>query len=141
MIAAEALQGTVEQHIVYEKTKPLHVFVDRFRIDQVLTNLITNAAKYSPRDKEILIKIKKEGDKVIVSVKDFGIGIEKDQQKRVFDRLYQVTDEKEKTFPGLGMGLYISKEIVKRHKGTIWVESQKGHGSTFFFSLPFSKNK
>jgi signal transduction histidine kinase len=59
----------------------------------------------------------------------------------VFDRLYQVSDQQEKTFPGLGLGLYISKEIIKRHKGKIWVKSTKGRGSTFFFSLPLYAQK
>lgn len=76
----------------------------------------------------------------MVSVQDFGIGIDQDQLKKVFDRLYQVTDSKEKTFPGLGMGLYISKEIIRRHHGKIWVESQKGKGSTFNFTLPLSSS-
>jgi signal transduction histidine kinase len=82
------------------------------------------------------VRVKKADKKVVVGIQDFGIGIAKDQQKKIFERLYQVTDPKEKTFPGLGMGLYISKEIVKRHKGTIWVESEKGKGSVFYFSLP-----
>ena len=69
-------------------------------------------------------------------MKDFGIGIDKEQQEKVFDRLYQVTDPHEKTFPGLGLGLYISKEIIERHKGKMWVESEKGKGSTFSFSMP-----
>jgi two-component system, OmpR family, phosphate regulon sensor histidine kinase PhoR len=119
----------------------MHVEADKFRIQQVLTNLITNAMKYSPDDKEIIVRVKTESGKALVSVEDRGIGIEKDQQKKIFDRLYQVTDSKEKTFPGLGMGLYISKEIIKRHKGQIWVESEKGKGSTFYFTLPLSRMK
>ena len=83
--------------------------------------------------------MKKSKNDVTVSVTDDGIGIAKDQQKKIFDRLYQVTDDKEKTFPGFGMGLYISKEIISRHHGKIWVESEKGKGSTFFFSLPLHK--
>lgn len=95
--------------------------------------------KYSPDGKDIVIKAQRSDGKAVVSVKDFGIGIAKDQQKKIFDRLYQVTDSKEKTFPGLGMGLYISKEIMRRHKGNIWVESEKNKGSTFYFSLPLNK--
>jgi signal transduction histidine kinase len=73
---------------------------------------------------------------VIVSVKDFGIGIDESYHQKIFERFYQVTDPEEKTFPGLGMGLYISKEIVERHRGRMWVESRKGEGATFFVALP-----
>jgi two-component system, OmpR family, phosphate regulon sensor histidine kinase PhoR len=124
------------RQISYQNGTPLPVMADRFRIYQVATNLITNALKYSPAGSEVKITAGIMDNKAVVSVQDYGIGIRKDQQKRIFDRLYQVTDSVEKTFPGLGMGLYISKEIIMRHKGKIWVESQKGKGSTFYFSLP-----
>jgi signal transduction histidine kinase len=100
--------------------------------------LLTNAIKYSPQGEKIWIEIQSLKNKLVVSVKDQGIGIDKNQQKRIFDRLYQVTDAKEKNFPGLGMGLYISREIIKRHRGAIWVEGEKGKGSTFYFSLPLN---
>jgi signal transduction histidine kinase len=74
-------------------------------------------------------------------VQDFGVGIEKDQQKKIFERLYQVSNPNEKTYPGLGLGLFICKEIVERHKGKLWVESTKGKGSTFSFSLPLTNKK
>ncbi len=103
--------------------------------------MVTNAIKYSPENTTITVSVKRSQGKVIISVADSGIGIAREQHKKIFDRLYQVTDSAEKTFPGLGMGLYISKEIVKRHKGDIWVESEKGKGSTFYFSLPLQKNQ
>jgi PAS domain S-box-containing protein len=131
------LQMTTRHHkIIYSKTYPLKVYADKFRIEQVLINLITNAIKYSPQNTTITVTLKKNDGKALVSVKDEGLGIIKEQQKKIFDRLYQVTEPKEKTFPGLGIGLYISKQIIKRHKGSIWVESEKAKGSTFFFSLP-----
>ncbi len=71
-----------------------------------------------------------------MSVQDFGIGIAKERQHKIFERFYQVTDPEEKTYPGLGIGLYISCEIIKRHGGQIWVESKKGEGATFHFALP-----
>lgn len=132
----EELQGTGKHKLSFTGRSPVKIRADKFRIYQVVVNLITNAMKYSPSDTEIEISLKRKGHQVIVSVKDQGIGIEKSQQKKIFDRLYQVTDVKEKTFPGLGMGLYISREIIKRHKGKIWVDSEKGKGSTFYFSLP-----
>ncbi len=116
------------------------VTADKFRISQVLNNLLTNAIKFSPDNKSIIIKSQKADGKVIVSVQDHGIGIDESQHKYIFGRLYQVTDNNIKTYPGLGMGLYISKEIIERHKGKIWVESKKGKGSTFYFSLPLAKN-
>jgi signal transduction histidine kinase len=71
-----------------------------------------------------------------VSVQDFGVGIAAEYQSKIFERFYQVTDPEEKTYPGLGIGLYIASEIVKRHGGRIWVESQRGDGATFHVSLP-----
>lgn len=124
------------QEIILNNKAPINVYADRFRIYQVVTNLITNAIKYSPNANQIKVRVKREAGKVVVSVQDYGIGIAKEQQKKIFERLYQVIDDNGKTFPGFGMGLYISKEIVTRHKGAIWVESEKGKGSTFYFTLP-----
>lgn len=133
------LKGTAKNHTInFNPTGSITLTADKFRIYQVLTNLITNAIKYSPPGSKITIRVKKDRKSVTVSVKDSGIGISKDQQKKVFDRLYQVTDSKEKTFPGLGMGLYISREIIRHHKGTIWVESEPSKGSTFYFTLPLN---
>ena len=112
------------------------VKADRLRINQVLTNLITNAIKFAPLGGNINILTKKTSGKITIAVQDQGIGITKDQLQKIFERLYQVSDAQEKTYPGLGMGLYISKEIIKRHNGKIWVESKIGKGSTFYFTLP-----
>lgn len=132
----ELLKGSSKHNIIFRNTNSITISADRFRIYQVITNLITNAIKYSPYTSDIIIKLKKQKGEVLISVMDFGIGVAKDQQKKIFERLYQVNDDKEKTFPGFGMGLYIAKEIIKRHKGRIWVESEKGKGSTFYVSLP-----
>lgn len=133
----EVLHGsTNNQQIIFTKKPGLQVYADKFRIYQVITNIITNAIKYSPEGKTITVKVYKEKNKAVVLVQDQGIGIQKDEQKRIFERLYQVSDTNQKTFPGFGMGLFISKEIVKRHQGKIWVESEKGKGSTFYFTLP-----
>ena len=135
----EGLQGTTKQHeIVIKNGKKQLVKADRYRIYQVLVNLITNAIKYSPNGKKIIVEAKKVKNRILVSIQDSGIGIDKDQQAKIFERLYQVSDPEEKTFPGLGLGLYISKEIITRHRGKMWVESVKGKGATFFFSLPVS---
>ncbi len=137
----ELLQSSAKQNILFTNTKPVVVYADKFRLYQVITNLITNAIKYSDQGKEIIVKIEKKAGKVTVSIQDFGIGITRDQQKKIFERLYQAREDKGNTFPGFGMGLFIAKEIIDRHKGKIWVESEKGKGSTFFFSLPIEKKK
>lgn len=138
----EDLQGITQQHeIIVSNNKKFIVKGDKYRIYQVLVNLLSNAIKYSPDGKKIIINAKKTKQTVTVSVQDFGIGIGKDQQLKIFDRLYQVNDIKGKNFSGLGLGLYISKEIIVRHKGKLWVESEKGQGSTFFFTLPLFSRK
>ena len=108
---------------------------DRFRIEQVVINFLTNAIKYSPAGKQILIDSKIELNNIIVSVQDFGIGIAEQDLTRLFERYYRV-DNAAMQFEGLGLGLFISSEILKRHQGSFWIESEVGKGSTFFFRLP-----
>lgn len=104
------------------------------RLEQVVMNFINNAVKYSPESKDIIIKTTKLQDVVRISVSDFGIGLTDEQIKRIFERFYRVEDKKYMT-SGLGMGLYISTEIINAHKGTIGVDSEPGKGSTFYFDL------
>ncbi|HSW97076.1 MAG TPA: PAS domain S-box protein [Candidatus Saccharimonadales bacterium] len=138
----DGMQPAVRKHeLLFNQNEKIVVYGDRFRIYQVITNLLNNAVKYSPKKDKIIITAKKIKNEAVVSVKDFGIGIPKDKHQKIFEKLYQVTDPEVKTFPGLGMGLYISNEIIKRHSGKMWVSSQKGKGSTFFFSLPLAQNK
>lgn len=112
------------------------IFADRHRIGQVLINLINNAIKYSPDGNKIIVQILPRSDKVTIGIEDFGIGIEEKHKAKIFDRFFQITTEPSAS-SGLGMGLYISSEIVKRHKGKIWVESKKDKGSIFYFTIPF----
>ena len=113
---------------------------DKRRIEQVLINLINNAVKYSPNGDKVEINIEKVVDKnVNISIKDYGIGINKNDQKKIFKRFYVSEENRENRFFGLGLGLFISSEIIKRHKGEINVESTKGKGSTFTISLPLAK--
>ncbi len=128
--------GTPTHQLLFEGGTAALVYGDTDRIGQVLTNLIINAVKYSPAADRVMIRLSQDADNVMVSVQDFGIGIDGAYQKRIFERFYQVPDPTERTYPGLGMGLYISSEIIKHHHGHIRVESQKGAGSTFSFSLP-----
>ena len=107
------------------------------RIEQVLMNLINNAAKYSGDKKEIIILAEKNNDSAMVSVIDFGIGMVNSDQELIFERFYRANGH-ESTMPGLGMGLYISSEIIKEHKGEIHVKSKLNEGSVFSFSLPLA---
>lgn len=109
---------------------------DRDRIEQVINNLLNNAIKYSPYAKEIIVSVRQNPNQTKVSIKDFGIGIEKKHIDKIFHRFYRVSNLKEETFPGLGIGLYISYEIIKRHNGELTVTSIKGKGSTFTFTIP-----
>jgi PAS domain S-box-containing protein len=109
---------------------------DKDRLGQVFINLLTNAVKYSPQADKVVVHLSQEKQQAIVSVQDFGIGIDVSHHQKIFERFYQVTDPEERTYPGLGMGLYISSEIVQRHHGRMWVESRKGEGSTFSVALP-----
>jgi PAS domain S-box-containing protein len=114
---------------------------DRERTGQVLTNFITNAIKYSPKANKIIVKVTMHNDSVVCAVKDFGIGIDKSKQSRIFSRFYRVEGEKFDTFPGLGLGLYISAEIIRKQSGEIWFNSEPAKGSTFYFSLPVNKDQ
>ncbi len=129
-----------KRKIRYSGKGPVTVSGDRFRMAQVLTNLMTNAQKYSPKDTPVNVSVTRKNGAATVIVRDSGIGIAREHQKKIFDRLYQVTEPTEKTYPGLGLGLYISREIVRRHKGKIWVRSEKGKGATFYVTLPVSKS-
>jgi PAS domain S-box-containing protein len=133
----DELQITTQTHkLAKELDKSKIIYGDKDRIGQVLTNLITNAIKYSPYSDKIIIKTKVDHEFIIFCVRDFGVGIAKDKIEKVFEQFFRVNGEKENTFPGLGLGLYISSEIIKRQNGKIWVESKDGMGSEFCFRIP-----
>ncbi len=118
----------------------LMVLGDESHIIQVLNNLISNAIKYSPDFHEVLVYVSKVSDYVKVAVKDGGVGISAEDQKNVFERFFR-SGEIQKSFPGMGIGLYISEQIIKNHGGTIWVDSEKGKGSTFSFTIPIEQKE
>jgi len=111
---------------------------DELQISQVINNLISNAIKYSPGAEKVDVHVSRVGDFVKVSVIDYGMGISPQDKKKIFERFFRARDIQKK-FPGLGIGVYISHEIVANHKGTLWVESEIGKGSTFSFTLPIMK--
>lgn len=112
-----------------------NVYGDKVRISQVLINFMTNAMKYSPTGSTIKVQMKKQKKSVVISVQDMGVGIAKEHQEKIFDRFYQV-NPLGNTSPGLGIGLYLCRIIIKRHQGEIGVKSKLHKGSIFFFSLP-----
>ena len=112
------------------------VFSDEERIIQVITNLLTNAIKYSPENSEIIINTYLQKDEVLFSIQDFGVGISLTEQKNIFNQFHRISGPMQHTYPGLGLGLFISAEIIKQLGGKIWVESEEDKGSTFFFSIP-----
>jgi PAS domain S-box-containing protein len=111
------------------------VKADRQRIEQVIINLISNAIKYSPNANKVAVSLFHSGNRACVTVEDFGIGIDQEQQDRIFSRFYRV-DELATHISGLGIGLYISREIINRHNGALKVKSEYGKGSTFSFEIP-----
>ena len=125
--------GTHE--MISEGDLDVEVCADRQRIEQVIVNLVNNAVKYSPGANKVIISAAREGANVKVSVEDFGIGIPEAKANKIFDRFYQV-DSLGIQFSGLGLGLYISAEIIRQHRGEIGVNSTLGKGSVFWFSIP-----
>jgi signal transduction histidine kinase len=111
------------------------VFGDEMRIEQVIINFLTNAIKYSPGTNEVLINVREENERIYLGVRDYGIGIAPEQQKNLFEKFYRV-EETALHFQGLGIGLYISSEIIRRHGGEVGVQSTLGEGSEFYFEIP-----
>ena len=110
------------------------IYGDRSRIIQLVTNLVDNAVKYSPDAKQVLIRLSCEKEFANISVQDFGTGIIKGNEPFVFDKFFQVNNVF--TTPGLGIGLYVCKEIITRLNGEIWFDSKFGEGSTFYIKIP-----
>ena len=138
-VVANCIEIAVHMYPAYiievENTTDFMINGNAERIEQVLMNLINNAIKYSNGSKRVIIKTGKHGNCVRVSITDFGIGLSEEQKSKIFERFYRVEDKKNMT-SGLGMGLYISSEIIHTHNGKIGVDSKLGEGSTFYFDLP-----
>jgi len=113
------------------------LFVDPERIKQVIINITNNAIKFSPENSTVHVRVKKDKkDKILFEIQDFGKGIPKNKQKKIFDTFYQVDSGMDRKFGGAGLGLAISRGIILSHGGKIWVDSKVGEGSTFKFTLP-----
>ncbi|WP_239014944.1 sensor histidine kinase [Archangium violaceum] len=116
--------------------EPVPIRGDPYRLEQVIANLLENALKYSPGDSTVRVTMDVRGDFALLSVADEGIGIPRDQQEQLFERYFRARNVSVTSYGGLGLGLYISRDIVERHGGRIWVESEVGRGSTFYVALP-----
>ena len=138
--AVDGIQGNLGGQTIIQDIEDFELTADKNRIEQVVTNFISNGLKYSPKGKEIVIRARKiEGDKLRVSVKDQGIGIPKDKAEFIFNRFFRV-EESSNMFSGLGLGLYISAEIIHRHLGKIGVDSEVNVGSDFWFEIPVNQS-
>lgn len=108
---------------------------DESRLQQVMANLLSNAIKYSPGSGEIIVYCSRVSEYLKVSVSDAGMGVKLEDHKKIFERFYRVKATEE-NFPGMGIGLFVCQQIIERHEGSIWVESDPPHGATFSFVLP-----
>lgn len=133
----EEFSVVINSHRFIFQTEEIFITADREKIGQVINNFISNAIKYSPIGSSISISCSTNNGLAVVSVQDEGIGIDQEDQQQLFERYYRVSNQPQ-TVSGFGIGLYICAEIIKRHHGEIWLESEAGKGSTFFFSLPIS---
>lgn len=114
------------------------IFADREKIEQVMVNLLSNAVKYSAPESKVIVSIRNNGSELVVKIRDYGIGIPEDELNEIFARFYR-TKNSSVHISGLGLGLYICRDIILRHNGRIWVERET-KGSSFYFSLPLQKD-
>jgi len=130
-------------HLSVPDEESIPVLADTERIGEVINNYVTNALKYSPEDRPIEIRLEKKGDRALFSVRDSGPGLSASEQTHIWDRFYRVEGiKRQRGFAvGMGLGLYISRAIIEQHQGEVGVESVKGEGSMFWFTLPLSKDE
>ncbi|PWS26324.1 hypothetical protein DHW03_16195 [Pedobacter yonginense] len=131
----EFMVTSTSHTIIFNPTENISVNADRDKIGHVVTNLISNAVKYSPAGTTITISCRVDGNQAITSVSDEGAGISDEDKAKLFERYYRATNQPQ-TISGFGIGLYLCAEIISRHDGKIWIDSEPGKGSTFLFSLP-----
>jgi PAS domain S-box-containing protein len=144
---AQFVRDVVHRHHTAVSDRRFHVSVpndantvtgDRDRLEQVLGNLLENAVKYSPDGSDITVTVDNRNGTFVTAVCDRGIGIPADELGQVFERFHRGRQVSSTNYGGLGLGLYITKQIIERHGGSIWVESKEGQGTTFYFSLPMA---
>ncbi len=139
------LQGLSQKKSIQIKAK-LHanlplILGDPQRLEQVFTNLIGNAIKFTPKNGRVLVSAKATPKSIVISIADTGIGIPPDELERIFGKFYQVEEHSTRSAEGSGLGLHISKQLIKKHQGRIWAKSKVGKGSTFYIELPIANQK
>jgi signal transduction histidine kinase len=137
-VIAESSPIAPSHTILFDNCGPFMVKADAEKISQVVVNFISNAVKYSPKHSAIKVAAIQQGALVKVIISDEGIGIDVKHQQHIFERFYRVDNPETKGFSGFGIGLYLSAEIIKLHKGVIGVESEENEGSAFYFILPLA---
>jgi PAS domain S-box-containing protein len=130
-----------ERNIVFQGERSVFVNGNAGRLSQVVVNLVNNAIRYSNPDTDIIVRVYRDHELAFIQIQDFGIGIREEDQDRIFDRYYRINHADDYAEKAAGIGLYISKEIVRYHKGTIEVESALGKGSTFTIKIPVIKSQ
>lgn len=134
-IIEDVIVATPDYTILFPACPALSVNADRDKIGHVISNFLSNAIKYSAKNKDIIVRCSATNGMLEVSVKDDGIGIKPADQAMIFERYHRIENAHTRKISGFGLGLYLSAEIIRRHGGEVWVESNTGKGSTFFFSL------
>jgi two-component system sensor histidine kinase VicK len=135
---------TKEQHVSFKRKLPnteIFVEIDEDKLTQVLDNIISNALKYSPEGGQVKFKVKELENMIEVSISDQGMGIPKDNIKKIFERFYRVDKARSRQMGGTGLGLAIAKEVVEAHGGRIWASSIEGKGTTIYFTLPYERSQ
>src|SRR3989344_3434188 len=131
------MQSFIQSHKIILKGKVRsNIRADKIRLGQVISNLIRNARKYSPDADKIIVMVENKSKHLFISVQDFGIGIDYDDQEKIFEPFFRAKNNVKKQIQGLGLGLHISKELIHLHKGKMWLKSRPKKGSTFYLSFP-----
>ena len=133
VIAEQQMVSMTHKIILHGKSKH-SMKADKHRLSQVMINLLTNAMKYSPKSKKVMISVEDHSRKTVIKIRDYGVGIPKESLNKIFNRFYRAGNSG--SAQGLGLGLFISSQIVNHYNGKISVKSTKGKGSTFFIELP-----
>lgn len=133
----EEVEVTTTTHSISLKTaEDIEITADKEKIGQVIQNLLSNSVKYSPHGKQIDVSYRKADENLVITIRDYGVGVKSEDINKLFSRFYRVQNNQTGTIAGFGIGLYLCAEIIKRHNGHIWIESDGENGSSFHFSLP-----